>query len=270
MHILVANDASPEALEAARFAGLLRCSISADVTLLAVVPDASEARTARDDMDGLIERVPALRNANRLVRHGHAAEQILEETERGIYDLLIIGRRGQSRIARFLLGDTALRLAVDCRIPLTVVQRVPARLRRILLCTAGGRTDHVDMVLASGMAAHEDAELTILHVMSQIDITPSDSSEQIDQPADWHIERGTQEGRHLEDLVKRAREYDVRARPLIRSGLVVAEILDEAATGDYDLIVVGAHGGQGFARFLLDDVTEAIITGVSQPVLVVR
>ena len=92
----------------------------------------------------------------------------------------------------------------------------------------------------------------------------------MEYPVARHIERETPEGAHLGALVAVAREHGVRATPLIRHGLVVEEILAEARERDYDLVVVGAHGGEGIARFLLDNVTEAIITGVSQPVLVVR
>ena len=56
----------------------------------------------------------------------------------------------------------------------------------------------------------------------------------------------------------------------MRHGPIVEEILDEASTGDYDLVVIGAHREQGWQRVLLADIAHQIITRLDRPVLVVR
>jgi nucleotide-binding universal stress UspA family protein len=56
----------------------------------------------------------------------------------------------------------------------------------------------------------------------------------------------------------------------VRHGLVVDEIISEARTGDYDLVVIGAHREQGWQRFLLDDLAHKILAQMDRPVLVVR
>jgi nucleotide-binding universal stress UspA family protein len=55
----------------------------------------------------------------------------------------------------------------------------------------------------------------------------------------------------------------------VRHGLVVKEILDEARSGDYDLVVIGAHEGRGWERFLLDDLAQEIVDHADRAVLVV-
>jgi len=62
----------------------------------------------------------------------------------------------------------------------------------------------------------------------------------------------------------------VRATPKVRHGFVVDEILDEGRTGNYDLVVIGAHQQEHWAGFLLDDLAEQIITKIDRPVLLVR
>jgi nucleotide-binding universal stress UspA family protein len=57
---------------------------------------------------------------------------------------------------------------------------------------------------------------------------------------------------------------------MVRHGLVVEEILAEAQCGDYDLVVIGAHRGEGWRRILLDDLAHEIINYVDRPILVVR
>ncbi len=270
MHILLATDASPEALQAVRLGVLLQSSLDAEITLLSVTPDEDQAERARLHINQLVERHASLRQASSVIRHGHAAAQILEEAERGIYDLLIIGRRGQSRVARFLLGDTALRLAQECRLPLIIVQQSPVHLRKVLVCTAGGKGGRIDADYAARIAAAMKAELTILHVMSQIDITPGDQWDTAAHPATWHIEHRTPEGSHLQELLEIAESHGISATPVIRYGLVVEQILAEAREHGFDLLVIGAHSGEGLTRFLLDNVTEAILTNARRPVLVIR
>ena len=55
----------------------------------------------------------------------------------------------------------------------------------------------------------------------------------------------------------------------VRHGLVVDEILEEARTGDYQLVVIGASRGEGWQRILLDDLAHRIISQVDRPILVV-
>ena len=51
--------------------------------------------------------------------------------------------------------------------------------------------------------------------------------------------------------------------------IAVDEISFEANSGDYDLIVIGAHQ-QNWQRFLLDDLSCKIIERAEHPVLVVK
>jgi nucleotide-binding universal stress UspA family protein len=45
----------------------------------------------------------------------------------------------------------------------------------------------------------------------------------------------------------------------LREGLVREEIMREAATGGYDLLVIGAHASQGWMSFLLDDIADYVV-----------
>jgi len=58
--------------------------------------------------------------------------------------------------------------------------------------------------------------------------------------------------------------------PKVRHGLVLDEILAEARSGDYDLVVVGAHPPTDGQRFFLDDIAHQIIKNIDRPILVIR
>ena len=63
---------------------------------------------------------------------------------------------------------------------------------------------------------------------------------------------------------------EVSWRVVQRDGFPFEEILSEAKSGDYDLIVMGTHGRTGFDRVLLGSVVERVLRGATIPVLVTR
>lgn len=56
---------------------------------------------------------------------------------------------------------------------------------------------------------------------------------------------------------------------MIFASLVVDEVVAQARAGDHDLVMIGAHRGPGWQRFLLDDLTSHIVRQVDRPLLVV-
>jgi nucleotide-binding universal stress UspA family protein len=63
-----------------------------------------------------------------VVRDGRAPEEILYETEAGVYDLLVMGSHGRGFMADALMGNTARRVVRRCKIPVTVL-RLPEEKR---------------------------------------------------------------------------------------------------------------------------------------------
>jgi nucleotide-binding universal stress UspA family protein len=89
--------------------------------------------------------------------------------------------------------------------------------------------------------------------------------------AEGHLFEGKAalEGDLLERDIHSLEKSGLHSVPKVRHGLVVDEILAEARSGDYDLIVIGAQR-QKWQRFLLADLSHQIIEQVDRPVLVVK
>jgi nucleotide-binding universal stress UspA family protein len=204
------------------------------------------------------------------VRRGHAAEEILRETEEHDYDLVVVGSRGRRGITRFILGSTAARLARYCRVSLIIVKGNPRELQRILVCTAGAQAGERDTEMAGRIGALAGASVTILHVMSQLPLTPECELDDLECAPEILLDTDAPEAVHLRKDLQILKSLGVQAAAKVRHGLVVDEILAEAQEGDYDLIVTGAHVASGFQRFMLTDTTEQIVLGSDRPVLVVR
>jgi nucleotide-binding universal stress UspA family protein len=77
--------------------------------------------------------------------------------------------------------------------------------------------------------------------------------------------------RHLRQSVKLFVEKGIDARLELRHGSVVDEILAEARTGGYDLIIIGAsRASTNLSGWLMGDVTRQILRAAPCPVLIAR
>jgi len=270
MRIMVATDGSRQAQEAVSFGIVLARALDAEFSMIGVADSKRHQTGLRVELETIAGELGYDKSIVVAVRVGQPAAQILQALDEYSVDLLVVGTRKRGFMGRLLLGDTAQRLARTVRIPMVIVRRSRAALRRILVCTAGGEAGRKDVAVAAEIAAQTGAELTILHVMSQIAAGFKAQADHLERNAAWHQEHQTREGQHLTELLDLAAEYQVKCTAKLRSGLVVEEILDEAREGDYDLVVGGAHGSTGRHSFLLDDVTEELISDLSRPVLIVR
>lgn len=122
---------------------------------------------------------------------------------------------------------------------------------------------------AVALAARQDAEVVLLHVVPESDV-PVRHVLLISGFPNVHdeIRKGVQ--RHLEEVRKEAVPSDVRSRLLVTEGMPSAQITGEAAELGVDMIVMATHGYGGFKRFLLGSTAERVVRTAACPVLVVR
>lgn len=279
MRILICTDGSPPAERAGQFGALIARAPGAQVTLLGVVENGRAEMHIREALQRLRALLgEAAHVIQTKLRRGHADDQILAESEATEYDLVIIGSRGRRGLTRFLLGSTAAQLARYARRPLLIVRGERRGLERVLLCTGAEAVSEANAQAAGAIAGLTGAEVTVLHVMSQLPLRPDAPLEDLQESAEEAMAAGTREGQHLQRVIELLRAAGVRGQitPKIRRGLVIDEIFDEIRSGDYDLIVIGAHRApqetswRELRELLLDNVADQIITHSDRPVLVVR
>ena len=269
MKILLCTDGSAEAARAARFSLLLARHGDA-IRLLAVVEDHAE-QTIRRALESLGAELQAIGvECETQLRHGHAAEQILDEAAEWQADLIVVGRVGKRGLTRFSMGGTAARIVQYAPCSVLLVKEARPALRKILACTGGRQPGLRDVEAAGQLAAQTGAKVTVLHVMSQVALTEIGYRPELEAPATELIGQHTREGQHLQTALNTLRVLGVRCAAKVRHGLVVDEIAAEARDGDYDLLVIGANAARGFSRWLLDDVTAHVLDEVQLPILVVR
>jgi nucleotide-binding universal stress UspA family protein len=277
MRILLCTDGTPLAESAVRFGASIAQAAGMDATLLGVAASPQAEALVRASVARAQTLFPA--HAGEKIRVGRAAGEIIAEAESGAYDLLVAGSRGRRGLARLIFGSVASRLARYARIPALIVKGKPTGVRRVLACTGGDVRGERAARWGGQIARWLDAEITILHVMSQMALSPQSKLDELTETAEQAMAQGTREGRHLARAMELLREQGAaaNARPKLRHGLVVDEVAAEAREGDYDLVIIGAHEApempEGWAwlkDYLFDDVADQIISTVNRPVLVVR
>lgn len=272
MKLLLCTDGSADAAQAVRFGSLLARGLADSVELLGVIEDYAGAEQSIHVALETLGRdlQPNGGACQTKVRHGQAAEQILDEAEEWRADLIVIGRLGQRGLTRFIMGGTATRIVQYARCSVLLVKGQHPALQKVLVCTAGGEPGRRDVTMAGRIAAPLSADVTVLHVMSQVALTEKPYLPDLEARADDLMARQTPEGVHLRAALDALQQQGVNGRAKVRHGLVIDEIVVETKEGDYDLLVIGAHLARGLARWLLDDVTAHLLEETHIPVLVVR
>jgi nucleotide-binding universal stress UspA family protein len=204
---------------------------------------------------------------------GQPAEEIVAEAERGNYQMLVVGeKQHHGLLTRFLLGSTAQRVVEHAPCPVVIVKGHIGQVRRLLVCDSGVTESPITERLVEQLPdlLERVGAVTVLHVMSQMGAGPGIDGHQLRASAADLIEEQAPEGALLEQDLQALARAGLVGVPRVRHGLVVDEILAEAQEGEYDLVVIGAHGGSGWRRLILDDIAHEVVVGLDRPVLVVR
>lgn len=277
MKILIATGGSTHSEAAIHFCSHIIQHITSENTqpvVLTVVKQQSEYAEATAILDHACRLLHNGEiNPETRIRVGHPAEEIIREAEEGHYHLVIVGERQHHRpMTRFILGSTAERVVEHAPCPVMIAKGKIGPIHRILLCDSGIESPSLPerFVTQLGKLFRGDEDVTILHVMSQMSAGPGVRGKQLRASAEDLMKEHSVEGQLLERDIRALEQLNIRPQPKIRHGLVVDEILAEARSGDYNLVVIGAHRGEGWRRILLDDLAHELITHIDRPIIIVR
>ena len=138
----------------------------------------------------------------------------------------------------------------------------------ILVATGGSLWSDAALTYAIALAAHTDAELRVLTVLSSLGMyaTPDGMDE-----AAFMVDIVERDGQALlADAATQARQAGVVCETVWRWGNVAEMVLHTAVEERADLIVLGSRGLTGWKRLMLGSISNAVATKARQPVLVVK
>lgn len=237
-------------------------------------------RTQTQNQNRLEERIQNLTNlltgfdtCNKQLVTDSPVDSILNETAQEAYDLSIISDTGFNRgFSLFRHDSTAIKLAKRIEIPLLIIRREQTQIKRILFCTSAEEAARQTFERSISFIKRIEADITIMHVMSQVTLQIPGVEDDLLDTAESHISRQTREGKHLTWAVKFLSEAGISGPtvPLLRHGLVLDEVNAEVTENKVDLLIIGAHHRPERSRlmeFLLEDVARDLLREVTCSVL---
>jgi len=276
MKILICTDGSPAAEQSALLVDRLCLPGDVEFIFLGVIDEGEEPNVLDPSFDRMTGLLGCAKSSfKKVVRCGDSYEQILAEAVEHHYDLVAVGSTGQQHeLLHFKVGSTTAKLARKLHTHFLVARKVPEQIKKVLVCTGAEAPTIETMRVGGMMLSGIQAEVAVLHVMSQVSLKPGSIPDDLMVNAEKAIERKTRQGQHLQRAITQLSKAGVKGQiePRLRHGQIVEEVLGELNQGKYDLMVVGGHYQPGQNRWLgmlLDDVTDQLLNQARCSVLIV-
>ena len=144
-------------------------------------------------------------------------------------------------------------------------------LRKILVAIDFSAESRNAIDTALSLVRGRGGALTLLHVVELPAYSTPDLGMYVPSP-ELTSDLLRQAKRTLEDYRARcaAAGAEVEIACVAAGVSVASEIVEFAASGGFDLIVVGSHGRRGLKRFVLGSVAEKVVRTADRPVLTVH
>jgi nucleotide-binding universal stress UspA family protein len=163
-----------------------------------------------------------------------------------------------------------------------MIPKVIPEIKKILYATDLSKNARYAFAYAASLANHYDAGITIIHVLE--DLSPYGDSLVINiiGESKWQELRKSNERQVLETLKTRLEQFceDVSNElpecpfivdeAIVKVGNPAEEILREADTKDYDIVITGAHGHGILAGAMIGSTSRRVVRRCKKPVLVIR
>lgn len=196
---------------------------------------------------------------------GSSVPELVRESSRA--QLVVVGCRGRSAVARGLLGSVSTGLVHHAHCPVAIIHDEDPLMPHpskapVVVGVDGSPASERAVAIAFEEASLRGVDLVAVHARSD--------SGMFEFPgADWSELRTSAEVTLSERLAGWGERYpDVLVRRVVVADRPAHQLLEQAQSAQ--LLVVGSHGRGGFAGMVLGSVSTAVIHGARMPVIVAR
>ena len=205
------------------------------------------------------------------------SKDILEYARKGIYDAIVVGRRGLSRIQKTFMGSTSAELLESADvIPVWMVDGNVAS-QRILVAVDGSESsyraiDHVGFMLSE----NPEIKFSLFHVSPDAEDIDAISFAKDDPDIQDIVTKGSERlmGKFFADAVQKLKDAGIAADRVEiittkRKAKAGKMILAEAKKGNYGTVVVGRRGADqshffgSVSRYVTERITDRSLWLVS-------
>jgi len=271
MKILICSDGMPPAEAAIQLGGLLAEPLKAQIALLGIAETSSDEQSLREALQkqaGLLDgRGMSL---DIIVQSGEPVRQIVDQTSKNRYDLVVIGARWTGATGHHWRSEKTYEVIKSIQPPVLVAIGECKKLKRFLVCTGGKEFIEQAVQFTGTLAAAVNASVTLLHVMAEPPAMYADLV-RLEENVEQLLESKSELGINLRRQKRELEKLGVSAEVRLRHGIVINQVFEEAREGDYDLIVTGTSQARGLLRhYIMGDLTRSILNRANVPVLVAR
>ncbi|MDH4185771.1 MAG: universal stress protein [Nitrospira sp.] len=196
---------------------------------------------------------------------GSPARIVLNQSEKAVADLIVMGARGRGRMTELILGSVSHRVLAHGTKTTLIVKGSPKRIHRALIAIEG--REDAEMI-RNWLTVHpfrDPVELSILTVIPSLQLADPYNLAGFEGWADSALLSG-------ENLVKTTAASLMNASANVSVQVLSGSPAQTVAerSSEFDLLIVGSHSRRGVERFLLGSVSHSIVHHAACPVLVVR
>jgi nucleotide-binding universal stress UspA family protein len=207
-------------------------------------------------------------------RSGSAAYEVIEAAEEYQADLVVVGSKGLTGLAGFLLGSVARNVAKHARRPVLVARDLRHDLQRVVLAVDSSTHAAQAARLAARLPLPADAIIQVVQVVYTHQPYAVVAPEfQVEYDAAMN-EAEKQEKAAAETLTRSIADRLIasgkRAEPLVLRGDPADEILKLVQRNETDLVIVGARGVSLIEGLLVGSVADRLLKCAPCSVLLVR
>jgi len=270
MKILICSDGSQSSERALRFGVNLAAGCHAEVTLLGIMETAGPDERLLETLkrgQALLEDKKI--HAELITKTGEPLTEIRRRTEETHYDLVVIGAVQKGAHGLFWLSSKAYKIIKEIQPPVLLVAGQCSTLRRVLVCSGGRPYIDQGVQLTGRIAQGMGATATLLHVMPDPPAIYA-GWPRIAETPERLLKSKSELGLNLRREKEMLENQGVATELRLRHGPVLDQILQEIATGNYDLVVTGSALSHGLRTYILGDISREIVNRARCAVLVAR
>jgi nucleotide-binding universal stress UspA family protein len=271
MKILICSDGMPAADNATRLGAAFAGPLQAETTLLGIAEKSSDEPALR----AALEKEAVWLRENNVspqiaIGAGDPVRQIVDQTTKETYDLVIIGARKTGSTGPHWRSEKTYEVIKSISPPVLVAIGEWAQLKQFLVCTGGKEFIEAAIRLTGKLAAAVHAAVTLLHVMAEPPAIYADLV-RLEEDVDLLLESNSELGVNLRTQKQDLEKMGVPTQVHVRHGIVIDQVFNEVRQNNYDLIVTGSSQARGMVRhYIMGDLTLNILNHANCPVLVAR
>jgi nucleotide-binding universal stress UspA family protein len=271
MKILICSDGMPAAKTAIELGASLAGPLKAQSTLLGIAEASQDELALHDTLQAQAQLLHDRGiSPDVIVQSGEPVRQIVDQTSKTNYDLVVIGARWTGATGHYWRSQKTYEVIKSIQPPVLVAIGECKHLTRFLVCTGGKEFIDQAVQFTGKLAAAVKASVTLLHVMAEPPAMYADLvrlEENVDELLESKSELGTNLRRQRRELERLGVSAEIR----LRHGIVIDQVFAEVREGNYDLIVTGTSQARGLLRhYIMGDLTRSILNRANCSVLVAR